>query len=60
MLDVICICGCERNRHHKETVSSGDVTNPASREPQYFACLVMNCDGCKRFTPRIRDKSTGG
>jgi hypothetical protein len=50
MLRELCRCGCEKDRHYSEYVSTGDVTNPGSSEPQYFACLIMHCP-CAKYTP---------
>ncbi len=59
MNDIVCVCGDERNRHYSERASSGDPLNPASREPAYYACLVVHCD-CKLFKPKSGDKKNGG
>lgn len=52
MIRELCTCGCEKDRHYSEHMSTGDVTRPADREPVYFACLIVHCD-CRKF---VRDE----
>ena len=53
MAQEVCKCGCEKDRHYSERVSTGDVTKLADREPHYFACLIVHCD-CKKFVQDTR------
>ena len=43
-------CGHVRDSHHKEYVSTGDVTKVAPREPQFFNCLAAFCS-CEKYVP---------
>lgn len=44
-------CDHEKDSHHKEYPSSGDLLNPAAHRPEYFNCLVANCT-CKKWMPK--------